>query len=143
MSDNKNQALFSVIFEDKTSFVGGNNYRNTKWMDIPTNKKIKRIFYRLPDGNYLCLGDYEEYFHMIEATRDWMRVSKNKIEKLNSSPKVEYAYIMGKRGKKITSYRITLFSKKNDRYKLGDIVRREFDFDSRFIKGLNKSIWRG
>ena len=141
MSDIKNQALFSIIFDDGSHFVGGDNYLKTKWLQIP-NKKIKRIFYRLPDGNYLLLGDYDKYFHMIEATKDWMKVGGGKVKKLNNKPRIEYAYIMGKKGNIVTSYRITLFYKKNDRYKIGDIVRRDFDINDKFIKGLNSTHWR-
>ena len=81
---NKNQALFSVIFEDDTVFYGGDNYKETKWLSIP-NQKIKRIFYRLPDGNYLSLSGYDSYFHMVEVTQDWMKVG-NRMDKINAEP---------------------------------------------------------
>jgi len=106
-SDKKNQALYQVIFSDGSAYEGGKSYFNTGWNDMP-DKKIKRIFYRLPDGNYLTLHGYDEYYHMIEATKDWARIGKT-IEKLNNKPRIEYAYIMGRKGKKVVSYRITLF----------------------------------
>ena len=141
MGDKKNQALFSIIFEDGTQFLGGQDYQDTKWMQIP-NKKIKTLFYKLPDGNYLCLKDYDLYFHMIEATQDWMKMNRGKQSNNLGGPRIEYAYIMGKRGDTVTSYRITLFYKDNDRYKIGDIVRRDFNSDDKFIKGLNPDNWR-
>jgi len=144
MSDNLeilNHALFSVQFEDGTMFEGGTEFTDTKWMQIP-NKKIKKLFYKLPDDNYLCLCDYQNYFHMIEATKDWMKVGGGKASKLNSKPRIEYAYVMGKRGNIVTSYRITLFYKKNDKYKIGDIVRREFHIQDKFIQGLNPVNWK-
>lgn len=107
----KNLPLFSIIFEDNTSFVGGNNYFQAKWVNIP-KKPIKRIFYRLPLGDYLCLEDYEKYYHVVEATKDWMKIGGGKIEKLSNEPIIEYAHIMGKQGNKVTSYRITLYNKK-------------------------------
>ncbi len=134
MSDSKNQALYSVIFDDNTHFVGGHDYHNTRWLEIP-DKKIKRIFYRLPDGNFLTLHGYDKYYHMVEAVTDIMGKERGKV-------KIEYAYIMGKRRNKVTSYRITLFNKPNDKYKLGDIVRREFDKSNVNIKKLNSKGWR-
>ncbi len=128
------KTVFTVIFEDESHFQGGVDYYNTKWLEIP-NKKIKRIFYGLPDENMLCLHDYEKYFHMIEATQDL--TGKNKRQ-----TKIEYAYIMGKRGNKVDSYRITLFETKDSRYKIGDIVKRQFDINNKFIKGLNPNNWR-
>jgi len=114
MSDKLNQAqfpLFTVIFEDGSQFVGGTSYFETKWMEIPL-KKIKRIFYKLPTNDYICLDGYENYYHMVEATKDWMRIGGKKgIEKLSNAPKIEYAYIMGKLEDKVISYRIILSTK--------------------------------
>lgn len=138
--DKKNQALYSVIFDDESHFEGGIDYHHTRWLEIP-DKKIKRIFYRLPDGNYLTLHGYDKYYHMIEATKDWVRVGKT-VEKLNNEARVEYAYIMGKSRNKVTSYRITLFQTENGRYKIGDIVRREFNIKDKKITGLNPNGWR-
>jgi len=50
---------------------------------------------------------------------------------------------MGKRNNKIESYRISLHEDKDSRYKVGDIVKREFDLNSKFAKGLNKDNFRG
>ena len=135
-------SLYQVIFVDGTVFNGGKSHFLTLWDEIP-QKTIKRIFYKLPDNNYICLGGYEKYFHMIEATKDWMRMGGKKgMERLSNEPRIEYAYVMGKKGNTVTSYRITLFHKKDDRYKIGDIVRRDFDINSKFIKGLNPTIWK-
>jgi len=128
------QSVFQVIFEDNTVFKGGSSLFKTLWNEMP-HKLIKRIFYRLPDNNHLCLSGYEKYFHMVEATMDLMGKEKGKT-------KIEYAYIMGKKGNIVTSYRITLFHKKDDRYKVGDIVRRDFDISDKFIKGLNPTGWK-
>ncbi len=135
----KNQALYTVEFNDGTSFEGGTIF-DTKWLNIP-NKKIKRIFYRLPGGNFLCLKDYEKYFHMIEAVKDITGKDKGKV-------KLEYAYIMGKRGRVVTSYRIALFSQischhGDSRYRQGDITVREFNIDDDKIKKLNSKGWKG
>ncbi|KKL86642.1 hypothetical protein LCGC14_1942680 [marine sediment metagenome] len=93
----KSSPLFSVIFKDGSHYLGGNNYFDTGWLSIP-NKKIKRIFYRLPTGDNLCLEGYEKYFHMMEGTKDWARIGKKGITILGNKPQVEYVYIMGKKG---------------------------------------------
>ena len=135
------QPIFQVVFEDDSVFKGGTEFTDTKWLQIP-NKKIKRVFYKLPDDNFLCLSGYENYFHMCEATQDWMRMTGNKSTRLNVKPRIEYAYIMGRKNDIVTSYRITLFHEKNNKYKIGDIVRREFNINDKFVRGLNKFNWR-
>jgi len=135
------QPLFSILFKDGTNYSGGINYFDTKWMGIP-NKPIKSIFYKLPHGEYLCLSGADQYFHMVEATQDWMRICKNNATALNDKPKIEYAYIMAKYGQKVISYRITLVSKKNDKYKLGDITFREFDIEDKNVTKLNANNWK-
>jgi hypothetical protein len=140
----KNHALFNVIFEDGSFFVGGVSFFKTKWLEIP-DKKIKRIFFRLPDGNHICFdsSNYDEYYYKVEATRDWMKVSRSKIQVLdNTIPKLECFYIMAKKDNKITSYRISLFQSENSKYKVGDITRREFDINNEKIKGLNPNGWK-
>lgn len=134
MSDTKNQALYVVIFEDGQQFVGGSDFFDTKWREIP-NKQISRIFYNLPSGDCICLNGYEKYYHMIEAIKDFTGHEKGKI-------KLQYAYIMGKKKNIVTSYRITLFQEQNDKYKLGDIVVRNFDINNDKIKGLNPKGWK-
>jgi len=138
MTDKLNHGLlplFTVIFEDKDNFKGGNSYYETKWKEIP-NKKIKRIFYRLPNNDYICLSGYNKYFHMVEATKDLTGIERGKV-------KIQYAYIMGKIKNQIISYRIVLFNKKNDKYKIGDITIRIFDINDKKIKGLNSNNWKG
>ena len=146
MSDIKNQAqhpLFTVIFEDGSNFIGGTDYFKTKWLEIP-DKKIKRIFYKLPTNDYICLDGYEKYFHMVEATKDWAKIGKNKIEIIKdlNKPKIEYAYIMGKLKDKVISYRVTLSNKKDDRFRIGDITMRIFNINDEKIKGLNPNNWK-
>ena len=139
MTDNKNHGqfpLFTIIFQDGSNFVGGNNYFETKWLNIPIKKAIKRIFYRLPNNDYLCLSGYDSYFRMSEACKDLTGKNKGKI-------RLQYDYIMGKKENKITCYRITLYKGKDSRYKIGDITTRIFNINNEFIKGLNPDNWRG
>ena len=49
---------------------------------------------------------------------------------------------MGKKGKKVTSYRITLSTRQDAKYKLGDITIREFDINDKKITGLNPEGWK-
>jgi len=128
--------LYTIIFKNGDTYIGGKDRYNSGWLGILPNKPIKRIFYRLPDNNYLCLEGYEKYFHMIEATNDLTGRNKGKVI-------IRNAYIMGKRNNKIESYRISLHEDKDSRYKVGDIVKREFDLNSKFAKGLNKDNFRG
>ncbi len=130
-----NQLIYTIIFQDNTKYVGGNSYFETKWKGIPSDKKIKRIFYRLLNNDYICLNNYTNYYHIVEAVQDLNGKRKGEV-------RIEYAYILGLKDNKITSYRITLFNEPSGRYKIGDIVRREFDINSKFIKGLNKDFWR-
>ena len=134
-NDNKNQvlSLFQVVFKDDTYFQGGTDYSDTKWLSIP-NKPIKRIFYKLPNDDYICLDNYDNYFHMIEVTRDLNGKRKGIVN-------IEYAYIIGLKGEKVTSYRITLINKKQERYQLSDITIRNFSKEE-FIKKVNKDNFR-
>jgi len=139
MTDNKNHGqlpLFTVIFKDESHFVGGDSQFETKWMNIPIKKPIKRIFYRLPSNDYLCLEGYDKYFRMSEALKDLNGIQKGKV-------RLQYDYILAKKGNEIRSYRITLSNNKDGRYKAKDITTRIFDINDKFIKGLNPDIWRG
>jgi len=129
----KNTPLYIVIFLDNSRFVGGVSYFESKWLSIPL-KPIKRIFYLLPSMDYLCL-EGEKYFRMSEGLKDITGKEKGIV-------KLQYDYIMVKRNNKVISYRITLTSKDNERYKSGDVTIREFNENDKFIKGLNPNNWR-
>lgn len=133
MGDINIKPLFIVIFEDNSQFIGGTSYFETKWLEIPL-KPIRRIFYRLPTRDYICL-EGEKYFRMSEALKDITGEERGIV-------KLQYDYIMVKRNNKVISYRITLINKNTERYKSGDITIREFDENDNFIKGLNPDNWR-
>jgi len=126
------KALFMAILEDDTIYVGGQSYEKTLWLELP-KKKIKRLFYTLPDGNHLCLELYDRYFHMIEATTDLNGSNAGKVN-------IEYAYVFGKKDDKVTCYKINL--KQRADKNLGNIERLEFATDSEFIQTLNKDGWK-
>lgn len=123
--------LYTIIYEDSTAFLGG-DYNNTKWNEIP-NKKIRSIFYQLPNGDAIGLSKYDKYFHMIEAVEDLN--GKNRGIK-----KLEYAYIMGLKNDNVRVYRINLCDKEED--KIGNIKVFEYKIDDDFIKSLNKDGWK-
>lgn len=127
--------IFTAKLSDNSIFVGGNSYQKTKWLEI--NKPIAIIYYTLPDGNVLVMKDYSKYFHMVECSMDINGKDKGK-------QRIEYTYIMGKRNGIITSYRITLMEGKagKDKFRRGDLTRREYKETDEFIKGLNKNNWR-
>lgn len=125
--------IFSLVLSDDTIYQGGLTYFDTKWKEIPLDKKIKRLFYALPDGNHLCLSKFDKYYHFVEATTD---INGRKTGQIN----LEYAYILGKKDDKITCYKISLKHRK-DKF-LGTIERNEFSKDSEFVKGLCPTGWR-
>lgn len=128
--------LFVIIFKDETKYIGGKDYYNSGWLGILPNKPIKRIFYLLPSGDYLCLDGYDKYFRMSEALKDLNGKNSGKV-------RIQYDYIMGKKEDKVTCYRIALHENKDARYKRGDVTIRIFNINDKFIKGLNPDNWRG
>jgi hypothetical protein len=123
--------LYQILFEDRTIFEGSNTYFDKKWSEMP-DKNIAQIGFRLPDGNWLTLKGYEAYNHFIEATQDIYGSNKFILR---------YQYIMGKRGDKVHSYRITLFQDKDEKYHLGDITRREYKFGEEY-SGKPTAGWK-
>lgn len=125
--------LFIVKFKDGEMFEGGFTYQETKWMQIPA-KEIEGISYRMPDGNYLTLGGFDSYFHMVEAVQDIYGGRPGVVS-------VEHAYIMGKKEDKVISYRFTLSNRPGNKYGFGDMTRREYSVNDDKIKKLNQNVW--
>jgi len=130
---NQSQALYTIIFDDESIYYGGTIF-DTKWLSIP-EKKIKRIFYRLPSGDFLCLGGYSNLYHFVEAVQDLNGKERGKV-------KIENIYLMGRKGEKVRSYRITLREIKDNKYKVGDITVRNFNVNDERIKKLNTKGWK-
>ena len=125
--------LYQVIFDDKSTFNGGNSYKNTGWNNMP-DKPIKQISFSLPDGNLLTLRGYEAYNHFIEATQDVYGSNKFTLR---------YQYLMGKINGKVVSFRISLFQTKDSKYKIGDITRREYPFGQEYTGKATKGWKKG
>lgn len=123
--------MYTIIFEDNSVFNGG-TITDTKWNEIP-NKKIKSLFYLLPNGDCLGLHKYDKYYHLIEATLDLIGENKGK-------QKIEYAYIIGKRNNLVTIYKINLCNKKYE--SIGNIQKIILSTEDEFVKGLNPQGWK-
>lgn len=139
--------LFEIIFTDNSIFKGNASHFDTGWLNIPIKKPIRRVFYLLPSGDYLCLSGYDKYFHMIEATSDLNGKNKGKTM-------LRFAYIMCLKDEQVRSYRITLDntvklnvsalkSLRDNKYKPCDITTRIFNINDDKMKKLNQDIWRG
>jgi len=117
--------LFEIVFDDNSTYSGG-TLETTGWKDIP-KKKIRSIFYLLPSKDYLCLCNYDKYYHMIEATQDIYGSAAIAV-------RLEYAYIMGKKNNRVTVYKIDLTN--------SNILKLDFAEDDEFISRLNNSFWK-
>lgn len=120
-----NKPLFQIVFEDNTIFNGG-SYQETKWKEIPP-KKIRTLFYLLPNGDYLGLGNYERFYHFIECTTD-LNGDKAGIKNL------EFAYIIGQKKEVTNIYQIDL--------KTGCINLKNLKNNDEFLRKLNQDFWR-
>jgi hypothetical protein len=117
-------SLYHIIFKDGTQYEGG-NITNTKWLDIPKDKKIDKLFYLLPSGDYLFLHNYDKYYQYIEVTKDLNGDNKGNIN-------IEAIYVLGKRKSEVTIYKV-----------VGDYIEttRCNENDEQIIK-LNLEGWR-
>ena len=112
--------------------IQGNPLGNpdTGWKSLP-NKPITSLEYVLPHGDRLILKGYEEYIHMVEA-----------FQHMGHRPMISNLFLMGKKSGFVTSYRVTIFqSKKDDRYKVGDITVRRIE-DGKEYRRSAVSGWR-
>jgi hypothetical protein len=116
--------LFIVIFEDNTSFSGG-CYKDSKWLQIPP-KKLQSLFYLLPSGDYIYLTGYDKYYTTHEIAID--------IVGGNGEQKIKYAYVMGKKNKTCTQYKIDL--------RTGKIEIKILDEEDKEIKKFNTIGWK-
>jgi len=120
-----NKPLFQAVFEDNSIFLGG-DYEKTKWVEMPP-KKIRTLFYLLPTGDYIGLGGYDKYYHMVEVVKD-LNGPKAGIKSL------EFAYIIGQKKDNTIIYQIDL--------KIGCINIKTIKNDDKFLEKLNPTFWR-
>ena len=121
--------IFKATTKDGKTFIGG-NLKFPAWNKCP--EKMTLLAIRLPYGDHLVLSKYESYNFFIGAM-------KNLKDKKTS---VNHIYALGKRGDKVTSYRITLVGFEGNKYKIGDITARIFPFGKEGIGRTATSGWK-
>jgi len=121
-----NTPLFIVLFTDNDTYYGRKSYEDCGWKEIPT-KPIKKIFFRLPTGDYIILSDYQNYGHFIEAVKV---ISGDNVGKVQ----LQTAHILGKRNDKVIEYKVHVLS--------GDIKVHMHEADNEYIKSINPQVWK-
>ncbi|MFA6971820.1 MAG: hypothetical protein WC208_10515 [Gallionella sp.] len=125
--------LYELFFEDDTLHQGG-DIVSPKWRESP-DKAIRSMRVRLPFGDYLFLGGYEEYNLFIETVANLYGAKGQRLC---------YIYAMGREGNTITSYRIAVSD--NGKYKTGDITVRKYprgqEYDGKPTSGWHKGIMK-
>ena len=116
----KSNPLFIAYLKSGKQYIGNSHYFDPKWKDI--QEKVDRVFFRLPDGNLFVLHSYEKYLFLVEGVKDLTGKNRGKL-------RVEYLYFMGLRKGIVDSYRVTMFEKANQRYKIGDITKRQYNWE--------------
>jgi hypothetical protein len=120
------QPLFKIVFNDNSIFEGG-NYTQTKWLEIPQDKKIRTLFYLLPTGDYLGIGGFKRVYQYVEV-----------VEDLNGE----------ERGKKKIDFICLIIERDNQyiQYKINQInIGLEINIlskNSDYVKKLNPIGWR-
>jgi len=116
--------IFIIVFEDNSIFEGGVDYNDTKWLQIP-DKKIRSIFYKIPQGDHLVLSNYEVYFHMVEVLYDVTGKDAGKV-------KIESVSLLAKQGNNVRIYKI-----KDNKI---EIIDSKYEGD---LLKLNPQGWKG
>ncbi len=125
--------LYKIIFEDSSTYIGGDSLYNLKWSDIP-DKEILRLEFFMDKGSVLVLQDFESYNLFIEATLNI--IGKERGQKL------ENIYIMGLRDDIVTSYRLSLIGERGQtKYIQGDVTRRDYPLGEEF-RGRKTTCWK-
>jgi len=119
--------IYQIIFNNNEVFNGGDSLFETKWKEIPENKKIRTIIYFIPTQAGLMLSGFKRIYHYVEAVKDLNGSESGKI-------KIEYTYLIIERDNKYIQYRI---NQKN-----GDIEVNILEQDSKYIIGLNPIFWK-
>lgn len=120
--------IFSIVFDDNSVYEGGASYSETKWKDIPTDKKIRSIFYTIPFGDVLCLSGYDSYYHIVEAVTDLNGKNKNVV-------KIDIVRLLAKKDNSVKIYKFKLDDSKKIDIEIKDV-------NDSFIKSLNPIFWR-
>jgi len=120
-----NTPLFIVLFTDNDTYYGRKDYSDAGWGEIP-NKPIKKIFFRLPTGDYIILADYNSYYFYQEAIKVLSGDNAGKM-------RIQYSYILAKRNQRVVEYKINILS--------GNTEVKVYAEDNEYIQKLNKDGW--
>ena len=120
-----NTPLFIVLFTDNDIYYGKKTYEDAGWKDIP-KKPIKKIYFRLPTGDYIILADYQSYYHYVEVIKVISGANAGKVQ-------IQYAHILGKRNERVVEYKINILS--------GNIEVKLYDEKIDYIQKLNPIGW--
>lgn len=124
--------IFKVTFKDGEVFNGG-TLDAPRWNKCPQNKEIESLEIFLPnEKDKIKLDGYERYNFFIGARKT---INSNQIS-------ICHMYGLGVRRGIVTSYRITIKSQGNEKYKTGDITVRKFPFGKEGIGRTATVGWR-
>ena len=122
--------IYKVTFESGEDFIGG-NLEYPGWNKC-VSEGITSIEVPLPYGEKLTLSGYEKYNFFIGA-----------IKNLNDGKTtISHMFVLGCIGPEVTSYRITILSDKQHKYRLGDITVRRFPFGKEGIGRTSTTGWK-
>jgi hypothetical protein len=121
-----NTPLFIILFADNDTYYGKKDYFNSGWKEIP-DKSIKKIFFRMPTGDYFIMSEYSRYYQYIECTKILSGESAGKTQ-------IQNIHILGQKKDKVIEYKIHVLS--------GDIKVHLFDENNEYVKSLNKIGWK-
>lgn len=116
----KSYPLFIAVLKSGKQYCGGLDYSEPKWKEI--NEEIDKVFFKLPDNNFLIMSNYEKYLYLVEGAFDLNGKRRGQL-------RVENLYFMGLKNNMVDSYRVTMFNKDNNRYKAGDITKRQYRWE--------------
>ena len=119
--------IYQIIFDNNEVFNGGDSLFETKWKEIPEDKKIRTIIYFIPTQAGLILSNFKRIYHYVEAVKDLNGSESGKI-------KIEFTYLIIQRNNKYIQYRIN--------QKSGDIEVNILEKDSKYITGFNPVFWK-
>jgi hypothetical protein len=120
------KVLFQIVFTDGSTFEGG-DYQDTKWLQIPKDKKIRTLFYLLPTGDYIGLGGFKRIYQYVEVVEDINGPEKGK-------KKIEFICLIIERDNKYIQYKI-------NQVDIG-IEINTLTKESEYVKKLNPIGWR-
>ena len=118
--------LFKIIFEDNTEFLGG-TLSDSKWDQIPTDKRIQTLCYYLPEKTIKLQG-YDRYYHQV--VRHYFLNSERRGE-----TQIGNSYLFAQHKNKV-------YVKKMN-FQTSEIEEFELDINDKKITQMNPVYWRG